>query len=124
MRIPIRSRPTTMGLLDVDLWLRSEKSLYRTASTASRIFTFGTTSTRPDSLSGGLRRLAHPSFFPRFFTPSPRPTDGIRTAKFHLRDYHAYNENHGRVAHLLVGGQRQIAGPLYGQLIPARRAIF
>ncbi len=50
---------------------------------------------------------------------SPRPTES-ELPPFYPSDYHAYNENHGAVARLLVGARARAHARAYGRLIPGR----
>jgi SAM-dependent methyltransferase len=47
---------------------------------------------------------------------NPRPTES-ELPPFYPSDYHAYNENHGRLAHLLVEARARSRARFYGQLI-------
>jgi SAM-dependent methyltransferase len=49
----------------------------------------------------------------------PRPLES-ELPPFYPDDYHAYNENHGAVARLLVQARARSRAKLYGQLIPNR----
>jgi SAM-dependent methyltransferase len=48
---------------------------------------------------------------------SPRPTEA-ELPPFYPSDYHAYNENHGTLARLLVGARSRARARMYGGLIP------
>ena len=48
---------------------------------------------------------------------NPRPTEA-ELPPFYPSDYHAYNENHGTVARLLVGARARARARMYGGLIP------
>jgi SAM-dependent methyltransferase len=48
---------------------------------------------------------------------NPRPTEA-ELPPFYPSDYHAYNENHGTVARLLVGARARARARMYGGLVP------
>jgi len=50
---------------------------------------------------------------------NPRPMES-ELPPFYPSDYHAYNENHGRVAHLLVDARARSRARFYGRLIQNR----
>src|SRR5664280_1856179 len=49
----------------------------------------------------------------------PRPAES-ELPPFYPEDYHAYNENHGAVARLLVEARARARARFYGKLIPDR----